>query len=905
MTEYVAEPMKRFLQSPFVLFFIVFLVSGCTQKRLLAFDTESECPSGGCVQVEISEFEPRSAVSWEASRPEFRGFFQVVDQQNHPIEGAKLRIDGRIATSNSNGEVTIDDLPVATLSAFRVEHDEYVTTAKRAAYDRSGLGRMRVSLIKKPPVQSMEVDRAVTVGAGGASWAFPEQAFVKSDGSRVRGAVQSRMITIIPSGEDDSVLPGDNMAVAKDGAMAMIRRKFGVVMTEITDMDDKPLHFAAGVSAVLSLRLPSRNGVEIEENSKLGLYSLDLKQARWVRESSCEVVRGEEGEASCVGTVEHFSYWLVAEEWDIYDPEHFGCVNVTVDTSGISELMASTDRKGRSPWVGYRPLERCDDSGSCRRDDTFYFGQRAYVAPTEKYPHPSMCGVTKAGSGYRMSALVVRPEASSFMMQQSFALSSLQGVTDGERMINQMLDPERDCRTLCQQVVIKPTPESLFAGLTDSDRDGFFTASDEKSSERLVEVDCDDSDPATYPGAPDDLCMAVDRNCDGRTPVEDAAYAPGTAVSGGDCVSDIAKASPSKPLCPWIWNRNCGQACFERGEEVAGNSYDENCDGVVVDEDGDGFDSAGDLKGQRDCNDHDARSHPGGTEIPGNFVDEDCDGLALDYDGDGFFAYGHELVAAKLGLDIGADTATRFGDCNDFDSDINPGITAQQEAGQIASAYYFNETGPIGRKFSFCDYFNANGEPSSLFRREVRDLNCDGVITDADGDGLTAPGDLSLGEALDVDCDDFDPRLSAEVSADGELTCKALDRGGLLNDSECAVNAADGGEVTPLRECPVLASRIQTDCAAVTDAVSLCVYEGWNDANPLRLTPGMLWGPCDGTDRLLPDCPAGSTCGSGLTYSEGLAQYLLEAFTGGVPLEYRGICFPRCTEPTIESRPID
>ncbi|MGB0641404.1 MAG: putative metal-binding motif-containing protein, partial [Myxococcota bacterium] len=82
-------------------------------------------------------------------------------------------------------------------------------------------------------------------------------------------------------------------------------------------------------------------------------------------------------------------------------------------------------------------------------------------------------------------------------------------------------------------------------------------------------------------------------------------------------------------------------------------SIDEDCDGDIdegletttfyADEDGDGFgdptsavescsEPEGTVEDFSDCDDGDARAHPGAREIPWNDVDEDCDGYDIDFE---------------------------------------------------------------------------------------------------------------------------------------------------------------------------------------------------------------------------------------------------------------------------------
>jgi hypothetical protein len=59
----------------------------------------------------------------------------------------------------------------------------------------------------------------------------------------------------------------------------------------------------------------------------------------------------------------------------------------------------------------------------------------------------------------------------------------------------------------------------------DADRDGVVTPDD-----------CDDADPARYPGAPDDVGDGIDQNCDGvdgaRQPAKIAVPPAGEAPAG-------------------------------------------------------------------------------------------------------------------------------------------------------------------------------------------------------------------------------------------------------------------------------------------------------------------------------------------------------------------------------------
>lgn len=148
--------------------------------------------------------------------------------------------------------------------------------------------------------------------------------------------------------------------------------------------------------------------------------------------------------------------------------------------------------------------------------------------------------------------------------------------------------------------------------------------------------DCDDVDPAIHPGATEVCGNDVDENCDGVA----AACICVNPEGGCGC-------PPENPTCGCI--RTPDQLC--------------HCGpGTVVDADGDGHLSY--TCGGDDCNDGALTIHPGATEICGNGIDEDCfpanDSCnticTTDADSDGFLAI-----------------ACGGTDCNDGDARIHPG----------------------------------------------------------------------------------------------------------------------------------------------------------------------------------------------------------------------------------------
>ncbi len=278
----------------------------------------------------------------------------------------------------------------------------------------------------------------------------------------------------------------------------------------------------------------------------------------------------------------------------------------------------------------------------------------------------------------------------------------------------------------CDQVVDEELAEPMPTWYPDEDGDGYGAVGDGMGSCVAVEGmtletgDCDDTDPAIYPGATEvcDADVPRDNDCDGEV---DEAGAAGSA--------------------PWYPDEDEDGYGAESGAVDACSAPD------------------GYVGTNTDCDDTDPTIHPGAPEScdegePGGPVDNDCDGEVneddavdaptwyLDADRDGFGTSDQSISACAAPDGYVADDT----DCDDTDEAVHPGAVEVCDGDT-----------PVDND---CNGFvDDNAEGATL------------LAFDGDGDGFGAAGSFELrcqGVDNDLDCDDDDPSEPrvAEAGAD-------------------------------------------------------------------------------------------------------------------------------------------
>ena len=362
--------------------------------------------------------------------------------------------------------------------------------------------------------------------------------------------------------------------------------------------------------------------------------------------------------------------------------------------------------------------------------------------------------------------------------------------------------------------------------------------------------DCDDASPQVHPNATEVCGNGKDDNCNGATDEAGAqgckdyyvdldgdgyGTAPPTclcapagsqsALKGGDCNDDAPSIHPgAQELCDGIDN-NCIAGTDE--ENASG------CTTLFADQDGDGYGdpkksgcvctatAAYQVKDATDCDDAQAKSHPGAAEVCDG-IDNDCDGVTdgantsdclvffSDKDSDG---YGKSSDWACVCQAVGSYKAVTPGDCQDDNPAVNPGASevcdgvdnncngATDEAGASGCKAYFydgdmDNYGQDSASECLCaaaGWYTATtggdcNDADSAVHPNVNEV-CDGIDNDCDGTTDPANSIACVAWYVDKDGDGFGSSLLASKCLCGATPGYAK-VGGDCNDNDSAINPA-------------------------------------------------------------------------------------------------------------------
>ena len=378
-----------------------------------------------------------------------------------------------------------------------------------------------------------------------------------------------------------------------------------------------------------------------------------------------------------------------------------------------------------------------------------------------------------------------------------------------------------------------------------------------------LRVDCDDADPANFPGNPE-ICDGQDNDCDGFIPIDEAdADSDLWSICTGDCDDSDAAIHPSAPetcdpidsdcdgslvdefdnfdgdldpdcidddddddLDPDVTDCDDANAPIHTGAPELCDAIDSDCDGSLVDEfddfDGDlqpdcvdpDDDDDGSLDAD-DCDDADATTYPGAPESC-DIIDSDCDGSLVDE----FANFDGDLQPDCIDDDDDDDGDADATDCDDAKPAIHSAAPELCDAidndcdGSIDEGFDLDADGETSCAGD-CNESNPAIHPAAIEACDGVDNDCDGNVDegfDLDNDGFkTCEGDcddadptirpnaVEACDAIDNDCDGVVPADETDDDVDGTAECD-----GDCDDGDAALNIDDAdldGQSTCQGDC--------------------------------------------------------------------------------------------------------
>jgi large repetitive protein len=328
----------------------------------------------------------------------------------------------------------------------------------------------------------------------------------------------------------------------------------------------------------------------------------------------------------------------------------------------------------------------------------------------------------------------------------------------------------------------------------DTDDDGFGDEALGEDTcdppEGWIEVgrDCDDTEPAAFPGAVE-VCDEVDNDCDGDVD-EDVTTTFYQDVDGdGYGESSATTQSCGQPEGYSSEAGDCDDADFDvfPGAPEYCNDIDDNCDGTIdeadaldastwhLDADGDTYGLSGTTTvacdqpsgyaaptSQFDCDDTDAAEYPGADEYCDG-DDDDCDGTIdeddavdastwyADSDTDGYGGTRYSMTQCYQPTGYVSDNT----DCDDLDIAIYPGAT------ELCNGVDDDCDGTVDNGLTLATYY-ADDDGDSYGDASVTTSDCaapTGYVSDDtdcdDTEGAVNPGATEVCNTIDDDCDGY------------------------------------------------------------------------------------------------------------------------------------------------------
>lgn len=227
---------------------------------------------------------------------------QVVDADNHPIQGVNIKIGTTSVQTDVNGVFIINGASVNEKFAYITAKKSGYIDGSRAMVPTSGKNNVRIMLIQDTPLQTIQSGVTSEVSIYSGTKVVFDGAFMDESGAAYSGSVDVSMFHLTPSDENISkLMPGMLYAETASGAAAVLET-FGMLHVELRGSNGQKLQIATGHSAQITLRIDDSQLATCP--TTIPLWHFDETKGYWKEDGSATKVGNY-----YVGNVSHFSWW--------------------------------------------------------------------------------------------------------------------------------------------------------------------------------------------------------------------------------------------------------------------------------------------------------------------------------------------------------------------------------------------------------------------------------------------------------------------------------------------------------------------------------------------------------------------------------------------------------------------
>ena len=180
---------------------------------------------------------------------------QVVDVDNHPIQGVTITIGTSIAQTDINGVFIINDANVHEKFAYIKATKSGYIDGSRAMVPTNGKNNVKIMLLPNAPLQTIQsgVESEVSIYSG-TKVKF-DGAFQDENGYDYTGEVQVAMFHLTPSDENISkLMPGMLYGQRENNEQAVLET-FGMLNVELRGSAGQKLNIKTGHEAEITVRI--------------------------------------------------------------------------------------------------------------------------------------------------------------------------------------------------------------------------------------------------------------------------------------------------------------------------------------------------------------------------------------------------------------------------------------------------------------------------------------------------------------------------------------------------------------------------------------------------------------------------------------------------------------------------